>query len=348
MSKFLAKMVQADGSMTVVIDGSPYTVSASHPHYNLLREAVRNNDSDAFLKNVDVVAAVEVAVNENPAMAGKVEVRGSDVYYNGNPLHNSLSKRIMDLVRGNFDVAHMLKFLENLMQNPSKNSVDQLYAFLEKEAIPITEDGCFIGYKTVKKDYFDKYSGKFSNKPGALIECPRNEVDDNPANHCSKGFHVGGLAYSGPGGWYNSSGDKVVLVKVNPRDCVSVPSDHNHTKLRVHRYEVIGDFKTALNKPLYSGKGVNDTDYNNDEYVSDDSWNDDEARVAYWDELQEGDVVTFKYNKNGKTTQRYLEVTEVDFIDDLVSGTLVFPEENHGEYRSFHVGQMDGLEFYND
>jgi len=33
-----------------------------------------------------------------------------------------------------------------------------------------------------------------------------------------------------------------VLVKVNPKDVVSVPVDYNNTKMRVCRYEVISVF----------------------------------------------------------------------------------------------------------
>ena len=64
--------------------------------------------------------------------------------------------------------------------------------------------------------------------------------------HCSSGLHVGSLSYSGPGGWYNSGDDKIVIVKVNPADAVSVPSDHGASKLRVCKYEVIGEYEKDL------------------------------------------------------------------------------------------------------
>jgi hypothetical protein len=345
MAKFQAKMVQGDGAITAVVDNTPYTISVSHPNYNTLRTALRENDADKFVKNVDIVQAVQTYINTSKVLSGKVTVDSTEVLYNGKPLHNSLSKRILDLVRGGFDVAPLVKFLENLMSNPSARAVNELYTFLDHGHLPITEDGCFIAYKTVRENYLDKYSGKFSNRPGTVLEMPRNEVDDDAQRTCSYGFHVGSLQYSGPGGWYNSSSDRVILVKVNPRDAVSVPADHSAQKLRVSRYEVIGDYKAPLNRPVYSGKGVNDVDYTNDEYIEDKAWSDEEIPVSTcWEDLQEGDEISFDYTKGGVKERRYLRVTDVDFIDDKVTGTLIYPEDNDGEYRSFLEGNMSDIQ----
>jgi hypothetical protein len=76
---------------------------------------------------------------------------------------------------------------------------------------------------------------------------------------------VGGLGYSGKGGWYHSSGDRVMIVKVNPADAVSVPSDHEFQKLRVCKYIVIGESDQVLEAPLYTASG-NAYDYKPSEY----------------------------------------------------------------------------------
>ena len=60
--------------------------------------------------------------------------------------------------------------------------------------------------------------------------------------------YVGCLKYSGPGGWYNSYDNKVVIVKVNPRDAVKRTKDHNATKLRVCKYEVVGLYNQDMDK----------------------------------------------------------------------------------------------------
>ncbi len=131
----------------------------------------------------------------------------------------------------------------------------------------------------------DKYSGTLNNKPGSKLRVPRQAVDDNRANQCSKGLHVGALDYVG---WYGSSGDKLIVVKVDPADVVSVPLDSHAQKCRTAAYEVLRDFDGELTKALYDAKAENAygeaeedddnwdfADDDHDEYV-DDYYDDDE------------------------------------------------------------------------
>ena len=67
-----------------------------------------------------------------------------------------------------------------------------------------------------------------------MVSMPRQAVDDNPNNTCSHGLHVCSYEYL-----KNFTGERLVVCKVNPRDVVSIPTDYNHTKMRVCRYEVI-------------------------------------------------------------------------------------------------------------
>jgi hypothetical protein len=64
----------------------------------------------------------------------------------------------------------------------------------------------------------------------------RHEVDDNKDRTCSSGLHFCSKDYLNSFG-----GERVVIVKINPRDVVSIPSDYNDTKGRACRYEVVGE-----------------------------------------------------------------------------------------------------------
>jgi len=89
------------------------------------------------------------------------------------------------------------------------------------------------------------------NSIGATPEMPRNLVDDNPRNDCSDGYHVGTIDYVNG---FNKDQGHVIIVKVNPRDAVSVPN-YDTTKLRVCKYEVIEEYTGDLDKsPVYSEK----------------------------------------------------------------------------------------------
>jgi len=135
----------------------------------------------------------------------------------------------------------VILFIENLMKNPSRSSVNELYSFLEVCSLPITSDGCFLAYKKVKANYLDIYSGTFLNEVGKTLSMERWEVDDDRNRTCSAGFHVCSFEYLDEYGSSNVDLYKVMVVKVNPADVVSVPSDYNNQKMRVCTYSVVDE-----------------------------------------------------------------------------------------------------------
>jgi hypothetical protein len=83
--------------------------------------------------------------------------------------------------------------------------------------------------------------GRIYNGVGEHIEVQRNCVDDDRNNHCRPGLHVGSLDYAR--GWARG---KVVVVKVNPKDVVSVPNDCQCQKLRCCAYTVVSEINTEI------------------------------------------------------------------------------------------------------
>lgn len=220
------------------INGHSYDVPKEHENYDILFSAVMKNDVETFINHYNT----EDFLNHH-FEGTDVEIEDGIVTYKGSDVHNSITERMIEYAEEGHEPVHMARFLDNLKKNPSNRAVTELYDFLAHRNLPITEDGHFIAYKAVKDDYMDKYSGQHDNSVGTVVEMPRNEVDDNPQNKCSHGFHVGAFGYAGPNGWYHDPGDPVMKVKVNPKDAVSVPVDHNAQKLRVCRYEVVGEIE---------------------------------------------------------------------------------------------------------
>lgn len=124
------------------------------------------------------------------------------------------------------------------MANPSKTAVDELYDWLEGTQLPITEDGHFLAYKKVRDDYLSFYDGKTSNRVGETPTMPRNEVNDNRNQTCSQGLHFCSMSYLSS--YYGGQG-RVMILKINPADVVSIPSDYDFAKGRAWTYEVIGE-----------------------------------------------------------------------------------------------------------
>lgn len=341
--KFIAHLLTEDGTLSVTIDASTYLVNKSHLNYNALMSAFKERDAEKFVKLYNVSTTVKNAFNGTG-----VNIVNDVIYFNGEVLHNSICDRIIKLLREGNDVQPLVNFLNKLMMNPSSNSVQQGFNFLSHKHLPICDDGDFLAYKTVRDNYMDKYSGTISNHIGAVIDWrhKRNQISDNPAEHCSHGLHVGALSYAGPGGWYNSVDDKVVIVKVNPMDMVSVPNDHSFTKMRVCRYEVIADYVAPLVDSVYNTQNPNEWNYEEDEDEDDydvEEFFDDEVSL---NDVGFGDRVEFDYlNRDGKTERRYIEIEECD--DKILVGILLNGDPSYDRsstsYRSFNTCYISNL-----
>lgn len=189
------------------------------------------------------------------ASDGEFTIEGGQVFYNGKAQHPVLARRVLEFYDAGLEFEFLKNFIRNLALNEDPYSVEQLYSFLENQQMPLTPDGCFIGWKGVQADGYSVMSGHLTllsgearnghinNNVGQVVRCPRSEVDANPNNHCSQGLHVGSREYAS--GW----GARVVMVKVNPKDAVSVPHD-SAAKLRTCGYEVVGVLGGALDVPL--------------------------------------------------------------------------------------------------
>jgi hypothetical protein len=220
-------------NITVVIGNKPHTIAKSHITYSKVVDAIKAGD---WAKVADLVEPKKVVLNYGK---GNVSVQGEQLFWKGKPMHNALATRMITMLQDEFPIEPLVNFMENLMTNPSKRAVDELYGFLEKNSLPITPDGHFLAYKKVRDDYMDIYSNTMLNAPGQVLEMERNEVNDDKDQTCSSGLHFCSQEYLPHFG--TGSGNRVVIVKINPRDVVSIPSDYNNAKGRTCRYEVIGE-----------------------------------------------------------------------------------------------------------
>ncbi len=218
---------------------------------------------------------------------GAVTVVGDTVYYAGQPVRDSLAMHLVKMLNEGFDVTPWAKFMDNLHSNPNENSKKALYNFVDHFNTPITPDGHFLAFKRVRGDYFDLHSGLYDNSPGKVVEMPRIDVDTDSSRHCSYGLHACASSYLGSF-YANSSDARVVVVKINPRDVCAVPDDYSFSKMRVCRYEVIGDAVEEtveqIDNSTYSEFGYASDPMDDYDDYADDSW---DYYDSYYDSYDE-------------------------------------------------------------
>lgn len=242
-------------NIVVVIGNKSYTVSKTHLTYQKVLDAIKAQDWD-LVKSVVDPKKVVLSYGK-----GNVSVQGETLYWKGERLNGGLAVRMIQMLQDGFPIEPMVAFMENLFNNPSKRAVTELYGFLEKNNLPITPDGHFLAYKKVRKDFLDVHSGTMDNSVGNVLEMERNAVDDDKDNTCSTGLHFCGMSYLSCFGR-----GRTVIVKINPADVVSIPSDYNEAKGRTCRYEVIGelnvDAEDAFTAPVQTDANNKDTSMN--------------------------------------------------------------------------------------
>ncbi len=229
-----SSIIASDGTITFTHKNRMFTVANTHTNYHKILTAIKGRKFNVAQR----LAESQGVKNSVQKLSKRIVVDGGQVLFDGQPVGGIVVERILKFVREGLPYKPLVKFLENLQLNPSSRSVQELYTFLEHRHMPITDDGCFIGYKAITNDWKDKHTRTIDNHVGKSPEMPRNRVDDNFENGCSDGLHIGSYEYANS---FASGDDRMVLVKVNPADAVSVPKDANFQKLRAWKYRVMAE-----------------------------------------------------------------------------------------------------------
>jgi hypothetical protein len=315
--------VMTDKSCTVLIDGTPYQIDRKNASWDRLKEALADPSSTAE----DLINLLSPLQSVTAAVAGTdVEIRNGTLYVDGEPVHSALAARIVDIAAEGMDVDPWIKFVRNLWSNPFTSARNELYDFLERAELPITPDGCFIAYKKVRDDYKDVFSGSIENRPGNYVVMPggREAVDPIRTNLCSTGLHFCSKGYLDSFG-----GSRIVLVKINPADVVSIPTDYDFSKGRTWRYEVVGEIPVEEARvhewaPIDSGYGDHEWGYAEKpyDYLADDEDYEHDVDFSDPDDDEEDDVVAVTWDDTVTAMQEAVNNASRVVIETVAHGTI--------------------------
>lgn len=264
-----------DDQLTLVLRGHPHEIDSKHPRFKEIVARMHRPDSETDAEEsarcealLALVSDIRFDLREAAAAVGvdDVKIEHGVIIVRGTPIHNSLTKRIIELKEAGLPYTAFIRFLVNLEKNPRAESRAALFDFLQQGRFPLTEDGFFLGYKGVRtgtlrrqdgteyETLVDCHSGRFDMAPGNKHSMPWEKVDDNRGTACGAGFHVGTIEHA------RGFGGTMIVVKVNPKDCVSVPL-YDRTKLRCCAYEVVNVYQDKseareLIRPVYSAEEI--------------------------------------------------------------------------------------------
>lgn len=272
MSDYTYNIVKNDGedtSVTVFISatGESYTASQDQPKFKAIVGALL---TDAPLADIEGLFDLTKPLSEAFArLSDRVTIEHGNVYFDGDVQEGPVVNTIVRFFNeGNDSFKPLVNFLDLIGQNPNEHSRKNLSDWLANESFSLDDDGFIIAYKGVYLDGQDDEGNNVylpgrvgpnvvvndvpvpsneyaKQKVGDVVSMPRSAVEFDPKVACSKGLHIGTWGYA------RGFGPYVLLVRINPRDVVSVPTDCGGQKMRTCRYEIIGENVNAENDSLY-------------------------------------------------------------------------------------------------
>jgi hypothetical protein len=226
-----ASIITNEGA-SFVINMVPYDCSSSHPNF----EAVVLAADEKRWEDIPNLLNIKKRVQQLCETAKEITVHDDHITFGGERIHGTIVDRILTMGNEGRDIQSMVLFLTNLYKNPEKTAIAELYDFLVKAKLPITEDGHFLAYKRVNANYTSCYDNKTDNSIGSQPTLDRTSCDTNRHNTCSRGLHFCSYSYLS-----SFSGARTLIVKINPADVVSIPSDYDNAKGRAWTYYVEGE-----------------------------------------------------------------------------------------------------------
>jgi hypothetical protein len=265
--------VLSDGTLTLHLQGRPHPIDRSQPNWDAIIAALGKPETT----EAELLPLVSVKTYVEGLQIGKVKVGEDTIFYDRKPVHNHLTNRMLEIVKAGLPVEPWAKFMDSLHQNPSNTAVTELYLWLEQSKMPITDDGHFLAYKKVRDDYTSFHRGPNNevvhNDIGSTPSMPRNQVDDQRDNTCSHGLHFCSWDYLPS--YYGGQG-KVVVLKINPADVVSIPSDYNNAKGRAWQYLVWDEVDQEQARFAFEGRPV---------VATSEGWDEQDSEIDEEDEI---------------------------------------------------------------
>lgn len=268
------------GVTVIFSDGTVRQLSDESPNYAetvaLLTSTPASEIDEALLQkllNPGLVVGTTLK-----RLSERVTFDGTNILFDGDSIDNSIADHLIRILKEDESADSymaLVNFMEKLYTNPSEKSRNSLYGFIQKHNITIDPDGDFYAYKGVREDGTSINSGfgivngvsmncHLPNKPGSVLEMPRTKVDPDVLVGCSTGLHAGSYDYAN-----GFAQGMLLLVKINPRDVVSVPHEFTYAKIRTCRYKVVNQIAQQILNTTGAYDGI-DNDFEPD---SDDTEN---------------------------------------------------------------------------
>jgi hypothetical protein len=239
------------------LNGKQLVVGNDHPNFSKIKAALKAKAYDTIEAMADIRQTVQNFISTD----GKFSLVGDRITLDGTPFSDAVTEKVLAMIDAGHNADPLYAFLRKVRSNPSKTAQDELLLFCVANGFMIHEDGDILAYKSVRNDYTDIHSGTVRNKVGDKPSMARGGVDDKRENTCSSGFHFAAHQYATT--WHGRVDARLMIMKINPANVVSIPNDYGNQKARCCEYEVIAEIPHSSKldtREVYSTKYVKSVD----------------------------------------------------------------------------------------
>lgn len=318
-------------TLNVLIDNRFRSLPSTHPGFapasKLLRSGIKNeSDMDALRELLDIPLFIAKITH------GMLQCSDTAVLWDGQPLHTYATGKLLSMLAAGDDVMPLMRFIERSMRNPVAAAREELYQWMEIGGMPLMPDGRFAAFKRVNDDYSSTRTGPNGevvlNRVGDKPWMPRDEVDPDRRNTCSRGLHFCSYGYLPHFG-----GKRVMILAVDPADVVAIPEDYGITKGRAWTYEVVGEVPEADCAHLFQGVHVTYTYADDGEDDTFDWDNDSELEEEAEDEVDDCtcydmDLDISPRNENGDPMMVVARTATPEEVETFETFVAAFTEPN--------------------
>lgn len=286
-----------DSGILLFLDGNQHQISQDHPNFGTIKGKLASRDYSGLTDLLDIHGSVRKWLAINPRFSLTDDLLALD----GVAFSDAVSQKVLRMMNAGNDPQALLNFLVKVRLNPSSVAQKELLLFCAANNFMIHADGDILAYKSVTQDYLDIHSQSVFYKPAALMDAdeaakylrgesglgreknvsvrvengvtivsmPRYAVDDRREYTCSHGLHFAAHGYAQS---FGGSGCKMLVIKVNPADVVSIPSDYNNEKGRTARFAVVAEIPNTSKLPEREVYTDSDWDLSDDDDCDDCEW----------------------------------------------------------------------------
>lgn len=234
-------------SLTLWVEGRQYTIPQDDKRFDRIIELLKKRE---FIEAGDLARELQARTTSllkiyiNGSDVGtEVEIRNGGLFIDGALMEGDLAEEILIMIDRGLPSEHYMAFAARLARNPSYRTRRDLFQWVKSQNMPISLTGHIMGFKVVRADGWDIYTGRtFHHHVGAYISMPREQVDDDIRRTCSSGAHFCGESYISSYGSAHRETDRIMVLAICPSEIVCFPADYASCgKGRAHAYSVVGE-----------------------------------------------------------------------------------------------------------